>query len=216
MNSYDPIITIKKAFANGGATTLLGCVLFAAFQWFSANGFPTTPEEWKAAWPVILSGIAAAAFAAVKNWAKNRGAIDPDARDPRTGLPPVGPVVILCLIGAAATFSGCAFTRQSVRTMDGDKFSQFAGSTLGKQDSTQKVDADFYPNNTGSHISVGGQSEQDSTAMVPIINALVGALAHGGGGTDGTPDRTRLEKLEAQIEALRRLIEMTRPVEVKP
>jgi len=101
--------------------------------------------------------------------------------------------------------------------MDGDKFSQFAGSTLGKQDSTQKVDADFYPNNTGSHISVGGQTEQDSTAMVPIINALVGALVHQGGGTADTPaERTRLEKLEAQIEALRRLIEMTRPTEPKP
>lgn len=100
--------------------------------------------------------------------------------------------------------------------MDGDKFSQFAGSTLGKQDSTQKVDADFYPNNTGSHISVGGQTEQDSTAMVPIINALVGALVHQGGTADTPADRTRLEKLEAQIEALRRLIEMTRPTEPKP
>ena len=191
MNSYDPIITLKKAFANGGATTLLGCVLFAAFQWFSANGFPTTPEEWKAAWPVILSGIAAASFAAVKNWAKNRGTIDPDARDPRTGLPPAGPVVILCLIGAAATFSGCITVPslspngQSGNTLVAEKDVKPDGAQHFKiaikqhGEATKEGTIDYSSGGPDpATFRIAGNASVDSSRLKPLLEGEGAALAN--------------------------------------
>lgn len=211
MNSWITNALTSQRTTIGGIITAVGAALLGA----EAAGIQHVPD-WLKLCGLILSAVGPVILG---TQARQGNVTSEQVKAASAPKPPdyLNLGMILCLIGAAATFSGCAFTRQSVRTMDGDKFSQFAGSTLGKQDSTQKVDADFYPNNTGSHISVGGQTEQDSTAMVPIINALVGALVHQGGGTADTPaERTRLEKLEAQIEALRRLIEMTRPTEAKP
>lgn len=160
---------------------------------------------------VVAGAIGAAILAAItgalkalQNYVKNR----------KPGvLPPFdNAVMVLFVAGACLCFSSCATTHQSVKTMEGDTFSQTAFSTLGKQNSEQDISAKF----GNSEILVGGSTEQDSTAMVPMIQALVGALVQQqqAGGVDA-PERGRLEALEAQIAALRRIIETLRPVDKK-
>ncbi len=154
----------------------------------------------------IATGVGLALLRTLQNYIKNRGI------QPSNPFPPETLGLILFVGLACATFSGCATTHQAVKTMEGDTFSQTAFSSLGKQSSEQDISAKF----GNSQITVGGNTDQDSTAMVPMIQALVGALMQqqqAGGGD--TPERGRLEALEAQIAALRRIIETLRPVDTK-
>lgn len=191
---YDWKITLKKFGEAAGVAMLLAGVTALA------DGL-----ESRATLGAIATGVALAILRAAQNYIKNIG------KDGLRG-PFDNAVMVLFVAGACLCFSSCATTHQAVKTMEGDTFSQTAFSTLGKQNSEQDISAKF----GNSEITVGGSTEQDSTAMVPMIQALVGALVQQqqAGGVD-TPERGRLEALEAQIAALRRIIETLRPVDKK-
>lgn len=123
---------------------------------------------------------------------------------------------LLLAVVLALSLSGCAFTQQHVRTMDNDRFDQVGGALFSKQAFTQGLDADFYPNDSGAHIAVKGQGDQDSTASLATINALVSAFTQMQAAQAGAPapvpssTTSRLDTLTAQIESLRTLIDSLR------
>lgn len=87
-----------------------------------------------------------------------------------------GLVSMFVVFAACSLLMSCATTKQHVKTMDGDEFDQWGGALFSKQQYVQGLDADFYPNNSGAHIAVKGQGDQDSTEALKTINALIGAL----------------------------------------
>lgn len=82
----------------------------------------------------------------------------------------------LFLLTLCACLVGCATTSQMVKTMDGDVFKQTGGALFSKQKYMHGLEADFYPNNSGAHISVQGEGDQDSTDALKTINLLIGAM----------------------------------------
>lgn len=199
---YDWKITLKK-LAWGAGPGILLTVATAVYEYLIKTGEEGGTINWEALGAAVVTGI----VLGVKNYRAHGG------KPPKLNGPPYSALSMLLFVGlGCATFSGCATTHQAVKTMEGDTFSQTAFSTLGKQNSEQDIAAKF----GNSEITVGGSTEQDSTAMVPMIQALVGALVQQqqSGGVD-TPERGRLEALEAQIAALRRIIESLRPVDKK-
>lgn len=130
-------------------------------------------------------------------------------------------LLIVCILALILLpLSGCAMTTQHVKTADGDQFTQMGGALFSKQDYVHGLDADFYPNNSGSHVAVKGQGDQDSTAMVQVISALVSAFAasqahipQAGTATGGAPVSDLVSKisgLTATVEELRTLYDSLR------
>ena len=201
--SYDPWITLKKGIVAALPGILAG-IAAGALAGLEGQGGAVTATA-------IGVGALTGGLKALINYLKNA---DPTSPGPPRGIPDpidytkLGGVILL--IAGCALFSGCATTRQSIETADGDKFRQSGGALFSKQQYVHGLDADFYPNNSGAHIAVRGQGDQDSTAVIPLVQALVGMLNQ----QQATPpqDRSRIEQLEAQIAALRRLIEAGRAI----
>lgn len=119
---------------------------------------------------------------------------------------------LILLATLAAFVSGCAMTRQNIKTMDGDEFSQAGAALFSKQQYVHGLDADFYPNNSGAHISVKGQGDQDSVESLKTINLLLGALMQRQATEDvnTAPSPSRLKQLEDEITRLKELVEILR------
>lgn len=82
---------------------------------------------------------------------------------------------LLFALVATLFLGSCAMTSQHVRTMDGDEFSQVGGALFSKQRYVHGLHAEFLPNNSGAIIDVKGEGDQDSTALVPVIQAAITA-----------------------------------------
>lgn len=194
--NYDPWITLKKGLITALPGILAGIAAGALAGLEGTSGAVTATA--------IGIGALTGGLKALINYLKNAENTTKNPYPPQT----LGGLAFL--LAGCALFSGCATTRQSVETADGDKFKQSGGALFSKQQYVHGLDADFYPNNSGAHIAVRGQGDQDSTAVIPLVQALVGMLNQ----QQATPpqERSRIEQLEAQIAALKRLIEAGRAI----
>lgn len=122
------------------------------------------------------------------------------------------PMRNILLLGIVLTLSGCATTFSRFETADGDKAFKFSGSTLGKQDAQQKTNFIAYPNNSGLELQDGAVTSQDTTSMIPLLQAVVTAFAQ----TQAVKppaapaEASRVDQLSAQIEALRTILDEIR------
>lgn len=121
--------------------------------------------------------------------------------------------LLLACLALGAT--GCAMSRSHFETMDGDKVSKMALSTIGKQEVQQKTDFHVMPNNSGLDLQDGAVSSQDTTQVIALLQtmlqAYVGMLqAKPPTETGGANDPTVLQRiltLTQQVEQLRSLVQ---------
>lgn len=121
---------------------------------------------------------------------------------------------LILLATLAAFVSGCAMSRSHFESADGDIANKMAVSTIGKQEVEQKTSFQVYPNNSGMDLQDGAVSSQDTTGVIPLMQALVTAFtqAQAQQATQPKPAETsRIEQLQSQIESLRTLVENLRP-----
>lgn len=123
---------------------------------------------------------------------------------------------LFTLILLAILASGCAMSRSHFETADGDKANKMAISTIGKQEVQQKTDFHVMPNNSGLDLVDGAISNQDTTEVIPLVQALVSAFTQAQTGNTQTPTASspsaleRIQQLSAQVEALRTLVDSLR------